>query len=113
MKMYPIFQSCLMIDLGRETDGYNENCLGVRFALCIVGSHDIMQSWYLFPLQDTSVERRVKPALPPLTSMCSYDEQNVCVVSVSILTLISGAREYLGVGCFEVVQFQILHSSLS
>ena len=32
----PIFQSCLMIDLGRETDGYNENCLGVRFALCII-----------------------------------------------------------------------------
>ena len=25
-----------MIDLGRETDGYNENCLGVRFALCII-----------------------------------------------------------------------------
>ena len=25
-----------MIDLGRETDGYNENCLGVCFALCII-----------------------------------------------------------------------------
>ena len=25
-----------MIDLGPETDGYNENCLGVRFALCII-----------------------------------------------------------------------------
>ena len=24
-----------MIDLGRETVGNNENCLGVRFALCI------------------------------------------------------------------------------
>ena len=35
MKMYPIFQSGLMIDLSRETDGYNETCLGVRFALCI------------------------------------------------------------------------------
>ena len=23
-----------MIDLGRETDGKNEICLGVRFALC-------------------------------------------------------------------------------
>ena len=25
-----------MIDLGRETDGYNKICLGVRFALCII-----------------------------------------------------------------------------
>ena len=25
-----------MIDLGRETDGHNEICLGVRLALCIV-----------------------------------------------------------------------------
>ena len=25
-----------MIDLGRETDGNNEICLGVRFALCII-----------------------------------------------------------------------------
>ena len=30
------FRSCLMIDLGRETDGNNEICLGVRFALCII-----------------------------------------------------------------------------
>ena len=30
-----IFRSCLMIDLGRETNGNNEICLGVRFALCI------------------------------------------------------------------------------
>ena len=22
--------------IGRETDGYNENCLGVRFALCMM-----------------------------------------------------------------------------
>ena len=28
------FRSCLMIDLGRETDGNNEICLGVHFALC-------------------------------------------------------------------------------
>ena len=25
-----------MIDLGRETDGNNEICLGVHFALCIM-----------------------------------------------------------------------------
>ena len=31
----PNFRSCLMIDLGLETDGNNEICLGVRFALCI------------------------------------------------------------------------------
>ena len=31
------FRSCLMIDLGRETDGNNEICLGVRFALCLRG----------------------------------------------------------------------------
>ena len=29
----PDFRSCLMIDLGRETDGNNEICLGVRFCL--------------------------------------------------------------------------------
>ena len=29
-------RSCLMIDLGRETDGNNEICLGVRFALCAI-----------------------------------------------------------------------------
>ena len=73
----------------------------------VVGSH--MQSWSLFRLHDTSVVRSVKP---PLTSMCSNDEENVCVVPVSISTLISGARENLGVGCFEVVHFQELHSSL-
>ena len=28
------FRSCLMIDLGRETDG-NGFCLGAHFALCI------------------------------------------------------------------------------
>ena len=32
----PNFQSCLKIDLGRETDGNNEICLGVRFALSII-----------------------------------------------------------------------------
>ena len=32
----PDFRSCPMIDLGRETDGNNEVCLGVRFALCII-----------------------------------------------------------------------------
>ena len=31
----PDFRSCLMIDLGRETDGNNEICLSVRFALRI------------------------------------------------------------------------------
>ena len=30
----PDFRSCLMIDLGRETDGYNEVCLGVRVLPC-------------------------------------------------------------------------------
>ena len=30
------FRSCLMIDLGRETDGNNEKCLGVHFALCMI-----------------------------------------------------------------------------
>ena len=63
----------------------------------------------LFRLHDTGVVRSVKP---PLTSMCSNDEENVCVFPVSISTLISGARENLGVGCFEVVHFQELHSSL-
>ena len=29
------FRSCLMIDFGRETDGNNKICLGVRFALCM------------------------------------------------------------------------------
>ena len=32
----PDFRSCLMIDLGRETGGNNEICLGVRFASCII-----------------------------------------------------------------------------
>ena len=32
------FRSCLMIDLGHETDGNNEICLGVHFALCIIKS---------------------------------------------------------------------------
>ena len=32
----PEFRSCLMIDLGCETDGNNEIRLGVRFALCII-----------------------------------------------------------------------------
>ena len=55
-----------------------------------MGSH--MQSWSHIRLHDTSAERSVKP---PLTSMCSYDEENVCVVRVSSSTLISGGRENL------------------
>ena len=35
-KIWLEFRNCLMIDLGRETDGNNEICLGVRFALCII-----------------------------------------------------------------------------
>ena len=39
-----------MIDLGRETVGYNEKCLGVRFALCIIKAlrlvrMDLMHHW--------------------------------------------------------------------
>ena len=33
MKNVRDFRSCLMIDLGRETDGNNEICLGVHFCL--------------------------------------------------------------------------------
>ena len=33
--IWPDLRSCLMIDLGRETDGDNEICL-VRFALCVI-----------------------------------------------------------------------------
>ena len=40
--------SCLMIDLGRETDGYNEICLGVHFALCIIKSSTTRSYWALF-----------------------------------------------------------------
>ena len=36
------FRSCLMINLGRETDGNNEICLGVRFALCILPSQKVL-----------------------------------------------------------------------
>ena len=32
----PDFRNCLMIDLGRETDGNNEICVGVHFALCVI-----------------------------------------------------------------------------
>ena len=35
ISLLPDFRSCLVIDLG-ETDGNNEICLGVRFALCII-----------------------------------------------------------------------------
>ena len=31
-----------MIDLGRETDGNNKICLGVRFALCIGKNIEIL-----------------------------------------------------------------------
>ena len=42
-----------MINLGHETDGNNEICLGVRFALCIIKS-----IWYkiiILMLMDTAV----------------------------------------------------------
>ena len=42
------FRSCLMIDLGRETDGNNEICLGVHFALCIIKSSTTRSYWALF-----------------------------------------------------------------
>ena len=32
---FPDIRSCLTINLGRETDGNNEVCLGIRFALCM------------------------------------------------------------------------------
>ena len=44
----PDFRSCLMIGLGRETDGNNEICLGVRFALCIIKSSTTRSYWALF-----------------------------------------------------------------
>ena len=34
-----------MIDLGRETDGNNEICLGVHFALCIIHHWKVGQSY--------------------------------------------------------------------
>ena len=34
-KYMPDLRSCLIIDLGRRTDGKNEICVGVRFALCV------------------------------------------------------------------------------
>ena len=37
-----------MIDLGRETDGNNEICLGVRFALCIIKSSTTRSYWAMF-----------------------------------------------------------------
>ena len=37
-----------MIDLGRETDGNNEICLGVRFALRIIKSSTTRSYWALF-----------------------------------------------------------------
>ena len=36
ISLLPSVWSCLKIDLGRETNGNNEICLGVRFALCII-----------------------------------------------------------------------------
>ena len=38
------FRSCLMIDLGHETDGNTEICLGVHFALCIINCEK--QKWF-------------------------------------------------------------------
>ena len=37
-----------MIDLGHETGGNNEICLGVRFALCIIWSSTTCSYWALF-----------------------------------------------------------------
>ena len=37
----PNFRSFLLIDLGRETEGNNEMCLGVRYALCIIKALDL------------------------------------------------------------------------
>ena len=37
-----------MIDLGCETDGNNEICLGVHFALCIIKSSTTRSYWALF-----------------------------------------------------------------
>ena len=34
VKIVPDFRSCLMTDLGRETDGNNGICFSVRFGLC-------------------------------------------------------------------------------
>ena len=44
----PDFRSCLMIDLGRQTDGNNEIWLGVRFALCIIKCSMTRSYWALF-----------------------------------------------------------------
>ena len=42
------FRSCLMIDLGRETDGKNGICLDVLFAFGIIKSYTTRSSWALF-----------------------------------------------------------------
>ena len=41
----PDFRSCVMIYLGRENDGHNKICLGVRFALCKTTDHDFRCSF--------------------------------------------------------------------
>ena len=43
-KIWPDVWSCLMIDLGHETDGNNEICLGVCFALCLNHIH-VLKWW--------------------------------------------------------------------
>ena len=37
-----------MINIGRETDGNNQICLGVRFALCIFSQHCFLASLVMF-----------------------------------------------------------------
>ena len=59
MKNVPDFRSCLMIDLGRETDGNNEICLGVRFALCIIRAYSFC-AVFLFRFINRNRNRRVQ-----------------------------------------------------
>ena len=64
-----------MIELGRETDGNNEICLGVRFALCIIkaqrlvciehcswdGGHPLSSSFTVFSMLDVYLRHARAP----------------------------------------------------
>ena len=59
-KCGPDFRNCLIINLGRATNGDNEICLGVRFALCIIKAPRLARSEHC---SGTVVSRFLLPSI--------------------------------------------------
>ena len=67
--------------ISRETDGYNENCLGVRFALCIIKALRLARIEHC-----SGTSTVVTPFLPSVNNIFSFTKIS-CPLTVDIMSV--------------------------